>query len=146
MLRRDTHASGRSIHHGEALPLATATLLVEIARADHQIDQRERDTIETLLHEQFALSSKLCRELIAHAEQESEHSVSLYPYTRLINDHFDIDEKQQIIEQLWRVAYADGHKDDHEEHLIRKIASLIYLPHRSFVAARQRTLRTSKRS
>jgi uncharacterized tellurite resistance protein B-like protein len=39
---------------------------------------------------------------------------------------------------LWQVAYADGSLDPYEEALVRKIADLIYVPHREFIQAKHR--------
>ena len=57
---------------------------------------------------------------------------------RLINRHFSQEEKNHIVELLWEVAYADGELDKYEEHLVRKLADLIYVPHRSFIRAKHR--------
>jgi len=43
-----------------------------------------------------------------------------------------------VVEMLWRVAFADGRIDRYEEALVRKIAELIYVPHRDFIRARHR--------
>ena len=37
---------------------------------------------------------------------------------------------------LWRVAFADGRIDKYEEHLVRKAADLLYVPHRHFIRAK----------
>ena len=37
---------------------------------------------------------------------------------------------------MWSVAFADGAVDKYEEHLIRKIAGLIYVPHQEFIRTR----------
>ena len=38
-----------------------------------------------------------------------------------------------MVELLWRVAYADGDLDKYEEHLVRRIADLIHVPHSVFI-------------
>jgi len=37
---------------------------------------------------------------------------------------------------LWRLAYADGNLDKHEEMVIRRVASLLYVTHEDFIAAK----------
>jgi uncharacterized tellurite resistance protein B-like protein len=44
----------------------------------------------------------------------------------------------EIIERLWQIAFADNHLDKHEEHLVRKVADLLHVPHRDFIAAKKR--------
>jgi uncharacterized tellurite resistance protein B-like protein len=34
---------------------------------------------------------------------------------------------------MWEVAYADGRVDRYEDHMIRKVADLLYLSHNDFI-------------
>jgi uncharacterized tellurite resistance protein B-like protein len=47
-------------------------------------------------------------------------------------------ERITLIEMLWRVAWADKVLSDHEQHMMRKISSLLYIPHKDYIAAKQR--------
>lgn len=46
--------------------------------------------------------------------------------------------KLRFIEQLWRVAMADGNIDIYEEHLVRELADLLYVPHTDLILAKHR--------
>ena len=61
------------------------------------------------------------------------------PIHLLPNDSFDLETKEHIVELLWQVAYADGAVDKYEAHLVRRIADLIHVSHRSFIAAKLRS-------
>ena len=63
------------------------------------------------------------------ARKNADDLVSLQHVTRLLNEHFDEEMKIRVIEMMWQVVYADGVKDHYEEHLIRKIADLLYVSH-----------------
>ncbi len=119
-----------------ALQLATAALLVELMRADFEVGDEEHQAVVDNLRSFFGLAESETRELVALAEREADEGVSLYQFTSLIGKHFDAARKQQIIEMLWRISYADGHKHMYEEHLVRKLAKLLYVPHMVFVQAR----------
>ena len=43
-----------------------------------------------------------------------------------------------LIENLWRIAFADGELHHYEEHVIRRIAGLIHVSHMDFIAAKLR--------
>ncbi|VAW73221.1 hypothetical protein MNBD_GAMMA14-754 [hydrothermal vent metagenome] len=134
--RIDTDPTGT---HGEhSLHLATAALLFEMQRADFEEQEEERNVLERVLRDTFALSKEETRELSRLAQRESEDSVSLHQFTRLINQQFSPEEKVRVVEMLWQVAFADGRIDRYEEALLRKIAGLIYVPHREFIQARHR--------
>ena len=59
-------------------------------------------------------------------------------HARLINDEFNREQKIHLIEQLWRVAFADQELDRYEEALVRKISELLHVPHRDFIQAKHR--------
>lgn len=115
---------------------ATAALLMEAARSDHHVADIEQQAIVRLIQEKFSLDSARAKEVTERALQQTEHATSLHPFTRQINEACSQEEKIDLIRMLWQVAYADGHKDMHEEHLIRKLADLLHIPHREFIRTR----------
>ena len=119
-----------------ALQLATATLLIEVSRADFHIDAKEKQAIVVAIQEFFSLSVAETREIIELAETEADDATCLFEFTRLVNEHFDQPQKLKIVEMMWRVCYADLDKDKYEEHLIRKISDLLYVSHSDFVRLR----------
>jgi len=120
------------------LQLATAALLFEMLRADHDEHPQERRTLEAALRKCFDLGRDETLELAALADTEAANAVSLYQFTGLINRHFAPHRKIRVVEMLWQVAYADGRLDPYEEALVRKIADLIHVPHRDFIRAKHR--------
>lgn len=120
----------------QALQLATATLLMEVARADTHTCEDERQAIHRAIEAHYGLSPETTRQITLAAEHEAENSTSLYPFTRLINRECDYQDKLQIIRMLWQVIRADGCTDKHEEHLVRRVADLLHVPHREFIRAK----------
>lgn len=119
-----------------ALQLATASLLIEVSRADFNVDAKEKRAIVGAVQQMFSLSEQETHEIVELAESEIEDATCLFEFTRLVNDHFDYDQKLKIVEMMWRVSYVDLDKDKYEEHLIRKISELIYVSHHDFVRMR----------
>ncbi len=128
---------GRSSNE-HALQLATAALLFEMMRMDSNISTQEQTLVRKLIEQTFSLNSEEITQLLKLAELEAVESTDYHQFTSLINQHFSAQQKGRIVEHLWQVAYADGHVDKHEEHLVRKIADLIYVPHKTFIAAKHR--------
>jgi uncharacterized tellurite resistance protein B-like protein len=126
-----------------AYRLATAALLVEVSRADFEVCEIEQASVENAIRRAFDLSLAETRELVELAEAEAAEATSLYQFTRLVNDSFDLETKEHIVELLWQVAHADGSVDKHEEHLVRRIADLIHVPHRAFIRAKHRAASSS---
>ena len=118
--------------------LATALLLVEVARADYKEDLAEDAAIFSLLKEFFDLSDTQASILLEQARSEADHAASLQTFTRDLHEELSQDEKHRVIEMLWQVALADNHLDKHEDHLVRKVAGLLYISHSDLIRIRNR--------
>ena len=118
--------------------LAAAALLVEVAHADQHVTAAERATLIDSIGAKFGLSKHEADELLALAERQARDATDLYQFTSQINRHFTAEQKLRLVEELWRVAYADRTLHPYEEHLIRKVADLIYVSHSAFIAAKHR--------
>ena len=124
-----------SSHH---LKLATAALLIEMMGQDDKILEKERQAVRMALKNNFQLSDSETEELFQLAEQEVHQATDYYQFTRLIAEQYSQAQKIQVIELLWQVALADNHLDAYEEHMVRRIADLIYVPHHDFIQAKLR--------
>ena len=123
-------------NHSDPLQLAAAALLIELSRADYHQDAEEQRAIEEALKQSFNLEQQQLDELVALAEAQNQEATSLYQFTSLINDHYSPEQRFELIKMLWQVAVADGEISKYEDHLIRKIADLIYVPHSEFIRAK----------
>ena len=121
-----------------ALRVATAVLLVEVARADFIVQPEERLQLRQMLERQFGLSANELDALMEEAEADADRLVSIQHITRLLNEHYDHAMKVRVIELMWQLVYADGDKDHYEEHLIRQVAELLYVSHGEFIQARHK--------
>ena len=119
-----------------SLQLATAALLIEMTRADFKVEESERRMVGEAISKAFDLTPEETAELVRLAEEESRQSVSIYDFTRLVDRGFSFEQKKHIVELLWRVALSDAELEKHEEHLVRKIAKLIHVPHEDFIDAK----------
>ena len=138
----DRYIKGAPTEQGTAqadpLQLATAALLIEMMRMDGAPSDAERNRVVRALETKFSLSSFQIAELLQLAEAEAGEATDYYQFTSLIKDHLSAAQRERLIEHMWAVAYADGSLHLYEEHLIRKIADLLYVPHAAFIAAKLR--------
>lgn len=125
---------------GRDLELAVAALLIEAGRMDSSFDAAERKAIERILADRFSLTPDAVRALVADAEAKIAHTAQYYPFTREICTRLSREQRIEILEMLWKVAYADGRLDPYEDALLRQIAGLIHVADRDRGLARQRAL------
>ena len=119
-----------------AIRLATAALLVELVKMDGGMDAAEREAILHAVRDKFALAPGEADELLRLAEEEVRQATDFYQFTSLLNRHFSAGQKVRVIEAMWAVAYADTTLSAWEQHLVRKVADLLYVPHADYIHAK----------
>lgn len=115
---------------------AVAALLVEVMRADNELQQQEQDMILSLLQQHFSLSAAQANTLVTTASADLDDAIDYFRFSKQINDNTSAEQRIEILELLWRLAYADGTIDKHEEHVIRRVADLLYVTHNDFIKAK----------
>ena len=127
-------------HSHDELQLAAAALLVEAACLDGHYGEAEQATIDGLLRRRFGLNDDEARTLHDLAVTEQSEANQLLGFTRVIKQRYSPEERIELIEMAWEVAYADGELHDHEANLLRRLGGLLYVSDRERGEARKRVL------
>jgi len=114
----------------EQLQIASAALLLEMVTMDDKVEVVEQEAVLSLVQQSFSLTLEQAEGLF--------EAVDYYQFTSLINKSYSQEQKIQLVESLWRVAFVDGDLDMHEEYLVRKIADLLYVPHAMLMKTKHR--------
>jgi uncharacterized tellurite resistance protein B-like protein len=120
------------------LQLACAALMIEVLYADYSVDQSEIDTLRKALQENFDLKKEEADKLIQLAEEERSLATDYYQFTSLINEFYTQQQKRELVTRLWQMAYADHTVHKFEEHLVRRLADLLHVPHSAFIQSKHR--------
>ena len=124
-------------HHEQLKPeLAAAALMFEVIWADHQIEESELQVMKQYLSSAFAVDETTIESIVAETKRLHDDSVGLHEFTSALNENITQPEKIEIVKALWRIAAADASVDALEEHMIRRIADLLYVSHKDFIAAK----------
>jgi uncharacterized tellurite resistance protein B-like protein len=138
---------GASVNTADTLPaaerehtlqLATAVLLVEVMRADPEVNAGETDAVLQALGRKFTLSDDERERLLELAHETARTAYDYQRFTGLLNEHFTQEQKIRVVEAMWQVAYADLHIDAHEHHVISKVAGLLHVTHGEYIGAKLR--------
>lgn len=116
--------------------VATCALLLAVAGADNEFAPSECEQIVETLRCRFELSQEDAEELIKVSQERVDESVDVWRFTNRINAACTNAEKIQIIEEIWRVIYADGAVDGHEDYMVHKLARLLNLNHPQLIDAK----------
>ncbi len=116
-----------------SLPRAAAALLLEMAVTDDGSERIELDVVHQAMRTAFGIEPAELEALIEQAHEARTQSVSMYDFTRELRLGLEPDQRAELVEWLWRVAFADARLDKHEEHMVRRVADLLGVPHGEFI-------------
>lgn len=114
---------------------AVAALMMEVIMADDEVNEQEVTQMKGFLRGVTDLGDDI-DVLFEEAKLGIKEANDLYQFTKVINDHASLDQKMELLIGLWRVAFADGNIDAHEDHRIRRISELLFMPHSEFIQAK----------
>jgi len=116
--------------------VATAALLIEIAKSDGNFSDDERKRIIDFMKNDYDLDDECVAELIELSEHKVEESISIYEFSSILNETFNRLEKLELMKNLWRIIYQDGKLDSHEDQLIKIIGSTLNLEHQDIIGTK----------
>jgi len=120
----------------DVVPLAVCALMMEMAHADGEFSDEELDHIIDVMKSEFSVPEKEMDELIALADEERKEAIDLWQFSRQIRDNCSRDEQNKILTLLWKIVYADGNLDMHEDYLMHKLANVFDLTHKELIGAK----------
>lgn len=131
---------------GHDIHVATCALLLEMANIDGEFAEAELRSLLSILQDRYRLSAEHADALMLEARRQLDDSIDLWRFTNRINQNYSVEEKERIIEMVWRIVYADGTLDSHEDYLVKKLSHLLRLSHKRLIAAKLAVLREDDRS
>ena len=122
------------------LQVSLAALLVEIARADFDETAEEDKEITLMLVDYFSVSTEEAIALLSEAQIATDDSVSLHEFIPTLHASLSAEERLKVIELLWQLALSDTILNKYEDHLVRKIADLMYVPNSDVIRIKNQVL------
>ena len=116
-----------------SLPRAAAALMLEMALTDEGVGEVELEVIHQAMRTAFGMDAAELDALLDQAHKARQEAASLYDFTRGLRASLEAEDRAELVEWLWRVAFADSSLDKHEELLVRRVADLLGVPHSEFI-------------
>jgi uncharacterized tellurite resistance protein B-like protein len=120
----------------EKIKIAACALFIEMAKAGGEFSENERKFIISEMKKTFDLDENSINGLISLAERKVEESVSIYEFSSIINATFSQEQKNKLMESLWRLIYHDEKLNEYEDQLIKKIGGTLNIEHRQIINAK----------
>ncbi|UAB90803.1 TerB family tellurite resistance protein [Ruegeria sp. SCSIO 43209] len=118
--------------------LALTALLVRIARSDNDYADTEMARIDRISAERYGLSPFEAAALRARAEDLEAEAPDTVRFTRAIKEAIAYDDRLAVVQAMWSVALADGHRSGEEDSLLRLVVSLLGVSDVDSALARQK--------
>jgi uncharacterized tellurite resistance protein B-like protein len=118
--------------------LAAAALLVHASTVDGYVDEAESKRVQAVLKDRYELSDEQLHELVVAAERTERDAVDIYSFTSKLKKALSEEDRLQIIEMMWEIAFADGEVHGFEENLIWRTAELLGISSRERIRARKK--------
>jgi len=115
---------------------AAAALLMEVARTDGEVDEREQRLLSEAVRQRWHLQADEMDEIVAELHERVESATDLFEFTIPLRHRWDPETRVRLIYDMWAVAAVDGQADRHEEQLIRRVSELLYVSHGDFIRAK----------
>jgi len=128
--------AGKSDNYYKQLQVATAAIFIEMAKADGDFSDEEREQIVKSLKDRFGLKDDYVNDLIELSNAELKDSVSIYEFSGIINERFTFEDKFELLKNLWRLIYTDKTLDKYEDHLIKLIGGMLQMEHGQIINAK----------
>jgi uncharacterized tellurite resistance protein B-like protein len=132
----DSGSTGAGASLDEARICATA-LLVEAALSDGIYADIEADQIRAILRSSFNVDDATAGRILAAAEDHAEGAADHHRFTNVVK-RLPLEEREQLVESLWKVVFADGEESPEEQAMVRKLADLLHVDPRASRLARRK--------
>ena len=99
-------------------------LMFEIAMSDGSLDKSELELLKKRAAK-VNMGDKKPSSIIKEVIDSAAISSSIYPTVTKINAEYSLEQKKEILAQLWQLVAIDGVINHYEENLYFKIAELI---------------------
>ncbi|MEM1004964.1 MAG: TerB family tellurite resistance protein [Pseudomonadota bacterium] len=122
--------------------LALTALLVRIARSDNDYADTEMARIDKVSAERYGLSPFEAAGLRSKAEDLEAEAPDTVRFTRAIKEAVAYEDRLAVVQAMWSVALADGHRTGEEDSLLRLVVSLLGVSDVDSARARQKAAKT----
>ena len=125
--RKSSENKNEDLTSSSLIEEAVAVLLLRAANIDGKKDTKEIDAIKKLIIKQFNYDEQKTNALIDSASDKEESSTDLFEWSKIINDHYDLDSKKIVFSMMCEIICADGLIDPFESNFIRRLSGLLYI-------------------
>ena len=116
--------------------LSASCLLLSIVKADGIINDNEINVTKDIISDFFNIDIEQTNAIIKLALDRLNKSTDIFEFSREVNDNFTYQDKIDFICSSFEIAVSDGNLDNHEDYIIKKIATMLNVKHTDLIRAK----------
>ncbi len=117
----------QQIDNVEELALLTTALMIEVAKSDGIIHDKELQIIVNILISQFEISQDRANEIINDEIVKSENRIELHSIIQKLREKCNYEDRLVVLEYIWMIVLADENLDHLESNLMRRLSGLLFI-------------------
>lgn len=123
---------------GDDPRVAVAALFFHLMDADGVRDAGEAAQLPALLTEILGVDGPELKALMTAGEKADDEAVDLYAFTSVINRHFEMTARRDLVAAMWELVFADGELHELEDNIVWRVAELLHVEREDRVGLRRR--------
>ena len=117
--------------------ISAIVMLLSVAKADDTIENNEIETIKNIVSDFFQIDSNNdIDNLINTAKVQLNNSIDIFEFGKEFNDNWNYQDKIDFICCMFEVSLSDGDLYYMEEHMIKKISTILNVNHKDLINAK----------
>ena len=116
--------------------ISATTLLLSITKVDDNIDNIEIKMVGIIIEDFFEINSKDIPSIIQISFENLKKSTDLYEFGKTLNENFTYQDKIDFICCMFEVGFSDGELYYLEEHMIKKISTILNVNHSDLIESK----------
>ena len=116
--------------------LSASCLLLSIVKADGIINNNEINITKDIISDFFNIDTEQTNSIIKLALDKLNNSTDIFEFSKEVNNNFTYQDKIDFICSSFEIAVSDGNLDNHEDYIIKKIATMLNVKHTDLIKAK----------
>ena len=116
--------------------LSASCLLLSIVKADGVINNNEINITKDIISDFFNIDTEQTNTIVKLALDKLNNSTDIFEFSKEVNNNFTYQDKIDFICSSFEIAVSDGNLDNHEDYIIKKIATMLNVKHTDLIKAK----------
>ena len=117
--------------------ISATAMLLSVAKADEVIENHEIESIHSIVSDFFQINSKEeVDSFINIAREKLDGAIDIFEFGKALNKNWTYQDKIDFICCMFEVGFSDGELYYLEEHMIKKVSTILNVNHSDLIESK----------